>query len=367
MPGNKAGGPVKSVYSLLNLLKDEFDFFIVTVNCDLGTDIPYENLKSNVWVKKNETTVYYFSKSELNKQNLIKVINEIKPDIVYLNSFWSFYFSILPLWLKKQNKIEGKLILAPRGMLGGGALSLKSVKKKTFMFMSKIFGLHEGVLFHATTINEEKEIQQFFRNAKIKVASNVNSTLALKNKATDKKAGELRLFFLSRVARVKNVHFALEILSELQCEGTIIYDIYGSIEDKEYWNECESIMKKLPENIKVNYRGELSYENVQAAISSYHYLFMPTLNENYGHSIVESLLSACPVIISDRTPWNDVGMSNCGCAISLEDKNRFKEEILKVLKLDGPGYTEVSKNCITFIEKRINSGQNISAYKELFL
>jgi glycosyltransferase involved in cell wall biosynthesis len=32
----------------------------------------------------------------------------------------------------------------------------------------------------------------------------------------------------------------------------------------------------------------------------------PTLGENFGHVIAESLSASCPVICSDQTPWNDV-------------------------------------------------------------
>jgi glycosyltransferase involved in cell wall biosynthesis len=367
LPGNKAGGPVKSVFSLLSLLKSDFDFFIITVNCDLGSDEPYRGIEPNSWTKHNDIPIYYFSKEELNGENLTKTINDLKVDIIYLNSFWSYYFSILILQLKRKNKIHGKIVLAPRGMLSKGALSLKTFKKRAFIFLSKLTGIHKNILFHATTKQEESEIKDFYPNATIKIASNVNSTALLKNKTTFKTKGELKLFFLSRVARVKNVHFALQLLSEIKVEGNIIYDIYGSLEEKEYWNECEEIIKTLPSNIKVNYKGALSFENVQSTIRSYHYLFLPTLNENYGHSIVESLLSACPVIISDQTPWSGVNENNCGKAIALSNKEKFKSEIINALNLDNAAYSEISKNCITFIEKRIDIGQNIKAYKELFL
>ena len=70
-----------------------------------------------------------------------------------------------------------------------------------------------------------------------------------------KETGELKLFYLSRIAKVKNLHYALDVLSKIKTEGRITYDIYGSLEDKTYWKECETIIKKLPSNIKVNYKG----------------------------------------------------------------------------------------------------------------
>ena len=50
-----------------------------------------------------------------------------------------------------------------------------------------------------------------------------------------KNKGELRLFFLSRVSKMKNLRGALKILMNMGDMGNIIFDIYGFIEDKKYW------------------------------------------------------------------------------------------------------------------------------------
>ncbi len=365
LPGNKAGGPVRSIYSLVNLLKNEFDFSIITTNYDLDSPTPYDGIKPDKWSEHNGVPVYYFSKDHLTGKTLLEVINSLAPDILYLNSFWSYYFAILPLRLKKHNKFKAKIVLAPRGMLGKGALSLKPLKKKLFLFLSKLRGLHKNIAFHATTSLEEKEIRQFFPASEIKIAANLNATPALKERALIKNTGELKLVFLSRISRVKNLHFALQILSELKTEGIITYDIYGLIEDKAYWDECSAIIQKLPKNISVNYRGQLSFDKVQEVISRYHFLFLPTLNENFGHTIAESLLSGCPVIISDRTPWNDIEQNHCGYAIPLNEKNRFKKVLENAVEMNTADYKEMSENCLKFIGQKINLKQrllNMHAY-----
>ena len=138
LPGNKAGGPVKSVYSMLNVLKDEFNFFVITTNHDLGSATPYKNVESDKWVKYNDIPVYYFSKENLKSNNLLEVINGISPDLVYLNSFWSYNFSLVPLRFKKAGKLKADIVLAPRGMLGKGAMSIKPLKKKISYITSEI-------------------------------------------------------------------------------------------------------------------------------------------------------------------------------------------------------------------------------------
>lgn len=366
LPGNKAGGPVKSVYSMLNVLKDEFNFFVITTNHDLGSSIPYKDVEPNKWVKYNDIPVYYISKDKLKSKNILEVINSAKPDIIYLNSFWSYNFSLLPLRFEKAGKLKADIVLAPRGMLGKGAMSIKPLKKKLFLSLLKFVNLHSKTIFHATTADEEMEINKILKKAKVKIASNVNSANLIEKRTIKKEAGELKLFYLSRIAKVKNLHYALDVLSKIKTEGKITYDIYGSLEDKLYWKECETIIKKLPPNITVNYKGDLSFEQVQPMIDKYHFLFLPTLNENFGHSIYETLMSACPVIISDTTPWNGINEASCGFAISLKQKEEFADTIKSVLQFDNNLYIYMSQNCRIFMKEKINSESDIKAYKELF-
>ncbi len=366
LPGNKAGGPVKSVYSMLNLLKDEFNFFVITTNCDLGSKIPYKGIKSNTWTKHNDIPVYYFSKEKLKSKNILDVINGVKPDIIYLNSFWSYNFSLLPLRFEKAGKLKADIVLAPRGMLGKGAMSIKPLKKKLFLSLLKFVNLHSKTIFHATNSGEEQEIKKILKKANVRIAANINSAQLVEKRTITKEVGELKLFYLSRVAKVKNLHYALDILSKIQIKGKITYDIYGSLEDKLYWSQCETIIKRMPKNITVNYKGDLSFEEVQPMIDKYHFLFLPTLNENFGHSIYESLMSACPVIISDTTPWNGINEVGCGFAIKLKDRNEFENVIKSLISFDDELYKYICKNCTIFMKEKINTETDLKAYKVLF-
>jgi glycosyltransferase involved in cell wall biosynthesis len=365
LPGTKAGGPVRSVYSLVELLKDEFEFYIITTNVDLGEKEPYKTVDADKLFSKSGINYYYFSKPNLNTPKMLWILNQIKPDLIYLNSFWSFHFSINIIQLKNKGEIKTPVLLAPRGMLGKGALGLKSLKKRGFIAVSKMFGWYRNLPFHATQEQEKKDILSVYSSAKVFLAPNVNSGTILENK-TDKKINELKLFFLSRIARVKNLHFALEILKDIPGNIHIVYDIYGNLEETDYWKECEAIISRLPKNVKVNYKRELKFDEVQSVISQYHALYLPTLNENFGHSIVESLLSGCPVIISDQTPWNDVGQNNAGYALALDDRPGFMNAIIKLATLNQEQFSAKSKQANNYISKKIDLQSIKDQYNQLF-
>ena len=366
LPGNKAGGPVKSVYSMLQLLHPFFEFSIICTNRDLGDAAGYKNVKSDTWTKYRDFPVYYFSKEKLKSKNLLSVMQSVQPDIIYLNSFWAYYFSLLPLKFEKSEKIKADVVLAPRGMLGKGALSIKPLKKKLFLSVLKFVNLHSKVIFQATTKEEEKEIRVFFKAAQIRIAPNLNTTTVLKNKKTEKHKGELKLFFLSRISKVKNLMYALDVLAQINSIGKITYDIFGSEEDEKYVQQCKDKIRQLPKNIQVNFKGKLGFEEVQERIAGYHFLFLPTLNENYGHSIAESLKSACPVIISTNTPWSGVNEAVCGFAIDLRNKRVFVKKIEELVETGETEYRILSQNCVKFMKQNSDEANEIKAYKQLF-
>ena len=49
LPGFKSGGILRSVENTINYLCDEFDFFVLTRNHDVGDSTPYSNVRLNQW------------------------------------------------------------------------------------------------------------------------------------------------------------------------------------------------------------------------------------------------------------------------------------------------------------------------------
>ncbi len=365
LPGTRAGGPVRSVYSLLNLLRTEYEFYVITVNTDLGSADAYTDVRANELIEKDGVHYYYFSRDRLSKENLFSLLNEIAPDLIYTNSFWSFLFSIQVVRAASTKTLRTPVLLAPRGMLGKGALGLKALKKKIFIKTAKIFGWYKHVIFHATQLQEQKDILDVFPSVKIMTAPNINATAPTKNSSV-KKPNHLKLFFLSRISVVKNLHFALEVLEMMPPSISIDYDIYGNTEDAEYRDRCMSVISRLPPHIKVQFRGEIPFDEVPQVISKYNVLFLPTLNENYGHSIVESLLCGCPVVISDQTPWNDLENYNAGFALPLTNISNFLEALTALAAEDQVQFAARSEAANNYISKKIDLPGIVQLYKKLF-
>ncbi|MCC6690806.1 MAG: glycosyltransferase [Bacteroidia bacterium] len=367
-PGFKAGGPIQSCANLINHLKGDFCFSVITRNTDYGDDQPYAGITPNTWIDLSDgNKIYYLSKDHLNVQTIASFITD-EYDIVYLNSFFSFYFAIIPLITLRFTSPKPSVILAPRGMLGSGALNLKSSKKKIFVLLSKIIGLYKHVVWHASTNGEAEEIKKIFPRSNVRIALNLPPKRELKYVSREKKKNELKLFFLSRISPKKNLLKVFELIEKVNNQFKIEIDIIGPVEDENYWKACEAKMIELKnkKNIRVNYKGAISNESLSEHLIHYHFMVLPTLNENFGHVILDSLSAGCPVIISDQTPWRDLQQKGIGWDVALTDDAEFIKAIETSAKLEQGDFNVFSAKAFETAVSYYNNAELVKQNKNLF-
>ncbi len=111
----------------------------------------------------------------------------------------------------------------------------------------------------------------------------------------------LRMVFLSRISPMKNLDYLLRILKKVTRQMDV--SLYGTLENAEYWAECERLIQELPSHIVVHYYGEVNPRDVHNVFAEHDVFFFPTRGENFGHVIFESLSVGTSVVLSDQTPW----------------------------------------------------------------
>lgn len=366
LPGYKAGGPIRSMANMVSALKDSYQFFIVCRDTDYLEKVPYQDIESNQWIKISENeSVHYLSSQKLTIKYIWRIIKSADTEMIYINGIYSFYFSILPLVLSKLLKI--KQIIAPRGMLSLQAYSSKKLKKKIFLALAKLSGFYKHLTIHVTSVEEEKDLQLVgFYNSKIVRIPNLPPNLVQNEKQNKEKIkGKLKLVSIARISPEKNTLFALQTLSKKKFEGIITLDLYGTVNDKPYWKQCVEIISRLPENIEVKYKGELNNNQVIDTLQKYDFFYLPSKGENFGHSIQESFLAGCPVIISNKTPWRNLEEKGLGWDLEL-DMAQFADIIQRAIDLDNNGYKVLSDFTRSFSLKLTDNKELKEAYRELF-
>ena len=145
-----------------------------------------------------------------------------------------------------------------------------------------------------------------------------------------------------------------------------MFDLYGPAEEADYYKLCAEFALTLPANISVSFKGDLQSNEVEQTLKKYHLFFLPTLNENFGHAIVEAMLNGCIPLISDRTPWRNLQTQNIGWDISLNEKEKFTAAIQEVLQMNQLVFEAKSKAVQQYALTHCMDVANIEAYKKLF-
>ncbi len=368
IPGVKGGGPIQSIKNLVDNLSDSYDFHIITSDRDLGDKKPFNNIKVDQWINVGNAKVYYTYESKLSWRKMAEIINTSNFDVLYLNSFFSYKFSIVPIFLSKLNKINfERIVIAPRGQFSAGALGFKGVKKNLYIMISKLFNLYKKVIWQSTTIIEKNDIENIFgKNLNIIIASNLTTNHQYKvyDKKIVKKRGELKIVYISRIHPMKNLYQVLEILSRLN--NNIEFNIYGPIEDVAYWDKCKKIINEMHDNVMVHYHGLIPNSKVNEIYQENHIAILLTLGENFGHAISEAFIGGCPVIISDRTPWRELEKNEVGWDLPLNNSNAIIERILYFINLDNNEYNIMSKNAFEYGKMKTNPSKYINKYYDMF-
>jgi glycosyltransferase involved in cell wall biosynthesis len=350
LPGYKSGGGMRTIVNMVERLNTEFDFFIVTRDHDGREDFEsYKDVKINNWNSLASAKVFYLPKSEIKMPAIKQRIDEIQPEVIYLNSYFAT-LAILVLLLKRLGKIPKiNVIMAPCGELTEGSLKLKSFKKKTFRFLADTIGIYSNLIWKASSELEVLEIKAA-KGKTVFVAPDLPAKSILPNymqsRKPEKKTNKLRLIFMSRISAKKNLKWFLDIL--LQTTENISIDIVGPIEDENYWNECSAIINVFPDNIKCNYLGSIPNNEVTEQMIDYDFFVLPTLSENFGHVFLEALSAGCPLITTNRTPWLSLAEKNIGWDLPLESPKLWRETLKKCAEMGNAEYQKLSSSARKF-------------------
>jgi glycosyltransferase involved in cell wall biosynthesis len=368
LPGYKAGGPIQACHNIVETLKDRHQFFIFTADRDLGDSRPYAGLPTDQWVPADpHVKIWYASPSFATKKNLWKLLREVRPDIIYFNSMYSYKFTLLPLWLLLSTHYCGKIILAPRGMLHSGALQQKMFKKNIFLRVFKLSGWHKRIHFQATDDQELKDILFYFgKKARVSVVSDIPNLYDKPWQGIEKVAGELKCIFISRIDEKKNLHFFLERLKAINHAMRISLDIFGAEDSAAYAVQCRTLAAGLGKNIQVQFMGPLPNQEVYRTLLQYHIFVLTTLGENFGYAIMEALSAGRPVLISDQTPWRGLAERKIGWDLPLEEPELFGKAIQQAVGFDQGQYEQWSRNAWQYA-RDFGEQQNLKeAYYKLF-
>jgi len=137
-----------------------------------------------------------------------------------------------------------EVLIAPRGELSPGALIQKARKKRLFLKSWRPFLKQLNVLWHASNELEAAQIRAVCPWARVEVNQDQCDLPMDPIPAARPGSGPARLVFISRICAKKNLRMVLQALSDTA--RPVDLDIFGTLEDLEYWSRCQRLITRLP-------------------------------------------------------------------------------------------------------------------------
>lgn len=361
-PAYKAGGPIRSVHNLVQLLQGHANVEVVTGAYELHEKTPMKGIPTNAATTVNGVKVTYLTHEASNRAAWRQRLSEAdRPDVVYLNSLYSLSFALWPLWEAKRLGI--RVTLAPRGMLGPGSLAIKPMKKQMFLWVAKRLGWFRDVLWHASTEVEKQDILSHFPHANVAIASNVPTPPLPAPLPPPEPMSPLKLLVLGRIHPIKNVEFALDALMNMSgIKRKVEVELVGPAEDA----DClKRLLACQSPSVSVVHSGAVAPHELGAVWERNHALLMPSRHENFGHAVVEAWAHGRPVLLSDRTPWSGLQSQHLGMDLPLEEQ-AWQDAVTDMMCWDHKRWDHVQAACISQHQALVSSPDLLQANLALF-
>lgn len=321
-PAKFSGGIAQSIHNLVSYLNSEFDFYVVCSSKEFGSG---ETLAVRVgsWVEYcTGTLVFYQTTKNESISRYRRLIEEIDPQIVYMNGIFSLNYFVKPLLAISKSRSK-QVLIAPRGMLQLGALRIKPLKKSIYLKLFKNFLPFKKYNWHATDKTEYSDISKFKGCSNNIYYAEVMPTLASYDSDVNKSfinSSEFNICTISLITAKKGIHRAIEIVKKIDSSRRIVYNIFGPVKDVQYWEKCKDLIPLPSKNLEINYRGAISPQEVPVILVKHQAFLLPTEGENFGHAIFEALCNGVPTVITTKTPFKNLHLKSAGLDTDLDEE-----------------------------------------------
>jgi glycosyltransferase involved in cell wall biosynthesis len=311
---------------------------------------PYSVIKETFKAlsKNNEFKIKVIYQNDKNGKKNIDLAKAIKDlDICHFFGGWTYFYIKTSLLAFKLGK---KVIFCPFGIFEPYSMQQKKIKKKVAWFLYQESILKKANIVHCTSKAEEKNLLRINPHFKTIVLPHGIEDKFIK-KITKKNPYKSKLkkaLFFSRVHPKKGLDELLKAWIEIDNKNWTL-DIIGPYENKNYYESLVAIAKKS--NSKIRFLTSVfDYNKKKLLFEKYNFFVLPTKNETFGMSILESLSRGLPVLTNKNAPWHEIKTFNAGWFIQ-DNYFHLKSALKKIFKTNQRNFHLKSNNAIKLSKK----------------
>ena len=258
------------------------------------------------------------------RADYLKLLHEVRPDVVHVNCCWHPCFAYAVLWAKAAGY---PVVLSPHGMLEPWIMRRHYLTRKVpSLLLYQRRALFASDLIHATSENESCHIGQIADycsllsrwNPRIRIVGNGVDVRNIVVKDSWKRS--CRLLFISRLHPKKGIDLLLHAFAGLAKEGGPLVDYMLQIAgegDSSYLEDLKRLAVRLGLDGRVEWLGGVYAERKWALLREADLLVLPTYSENFGIVVAEALASGTPVLTTIGTPWRELRERQCGWVVDV--------------------------------------------------
>lgn len=199
------------------------------------------------------------------------------------------------------------LIVSPHGMLAPAAMQFSRLQKRVFWALAQHKALKAATLFHATSAEEVADIR----------AAGLTQPIALIPLGIDippadvapQTGGPPTILYLGRLHPKKGVDRLIDAWAKVEADFPEWRLRIVGPSEVGYADQLKARAEGLQH---VQFENAIPASATTAAFCSAEAFVLPTLNENFGLVVAESLAAGTPVICTNGAPWQGLETERCG-------------------------------------------------------
>ena len=230
-----------------------------------------------------------------------------RSDIIHNHGLWLMP-NVYAGWAASRARTP--LVVAPRGMLGDAALRFSRKKKALFWRLLQGPAIRHTACFHATSGQEYQDIRAYGLSQPVAIIPN-GIDLPQSPRKPMAYAADRVVLSLGRIHPKKGLDRLVRAWAKVEpVHPNWRLRIVGPAE---LGHDAE--LRALVANLKlarVSIEPAIFGEEKCTALRDAEFFVLPTLNENFGMTVAESLAAGTPVISTKGAPWAGLEVEHCG-------------------------------------------------------
>lgn len=250
--------------------------------------------------------------------------------------------NVYPAWAARNG---ARTVVSPRGMLGPQALRFSRLRKLAFWHLLQKRALDKADCLHATSEQEYREIRRMgLRNPVAIIPNGIDIPAPDPGSA----GSERTVLSLGRIHPKKGLDTLVKAWAGLERKFPDWRLRFVGPDELGYTARLKALAAEHHLS-RVSFEPPLYGEAKFAALAGADLFVLPTLNENFGLVVAESLAAGTPVITTKGAPWSGLSQRQCGwwidagvetLAAALADAMVVPRDALKSMGAKGRAWME---------------------------